>query len=134
MAQINEWIDIYLHLSQYLSNKSYDQNIARTDCINVFSGHFPITNYSAIYKTTEMKRYRQTHTMVSDMSPLSIHISIIFYIASSHLIVSKSRIEMNGRTLVPGVFCFLKKYRTIIINRVIDYRIFRYRLKVSISQ
>ena len=79
-----------------------------------------------------MKRYRQIHTVVSDTSLLSIHISIIFDSFVTFDCIKES-FEMNCRTFVPGSFCFFVKYRTIIINGVIDYRVFRYRLKVSIS-
>ena len=37
---------------------------------------------------------------------------------------------MNGRTLVSGVCCFLKKYSKIVIHGVIDYIVFRYRLNL----
>ena len=54
-------------------------------------------------------------------------------IASLSLIVSKSRTCMKCRTIVSKCFCSLEKYCKIDINEEIDYRVFRYRLKVSIS-
>ena len=89
---------------------------------------FSKKNYRAISKTTEMKRYRQIHTVVSDTSLLSIHMSIIYDSFVTFDCIKESS-EMNCRTFMPGSFCFFVKYRTIIINGVIDYRVFRYRLK-----
>ena len=74
--------------------------------------------------------------MVSDTSQICHQYRYVFWfssIASLSLIVSKSRSCMNCRTIVSECFCNLEKYCKIDINEVIDYRVFRYRLKVSIS-
>ena len=132
MSQIIIWIDMYLHLSQNLNNKAYDKKFARTVCRYVFSGHFPIKTRELSIK---LRKWRDTGKPIP-WSQIRLCYRYIFRLSSialSHLIVSKSRYEINGRTFVLKSFCFLKKYRTIIINGVIDYRVFRYRLKVSIS-
>ena len=132
MSHLNKWIDIYLHLSQHLNNKPYDQKFAHTDCRHDFSGHFPI---KTIELSIQLRKWRDTGKPIP-WSQIRLCYRYIFRLSSialSHLIVSKSRYETNCRTFVPKSFCFFVKYLTIIINGVIDYRVFRYRLKVSIS-
>ena len=122
----------FLHWSQYLKIEPYDQKSYGTDCKGVFTGCF---QKRIIELSLKLRKWRDTGKSIPwyQIRLCYRYICRLSTIALSHLIVSKSRLEMNCRTFMPGSFCFFVKYRTIIINGVIDYRVFRYRLKVSIS-
>ena len=112
VSQINK--NIYLHLSQYLNKKSYDQKIARTYCRNVFSCHFPINTIAVFIK---LRKWRDTGKPIQ-WSQICLRYQYIFrFIFNSFVTFDciKESLWNEWLNFRARICLFLAKYRTLII-------------------